>query len=398
MSRRSSCCRPSSRSPRRNPPTNWPTISMRLGTKRLSRPRPLRYRWRSPATTASLPITPLPAVTSMAAAPQPVAAPLPRVTPYAPTTAELSRQLLPNVRHAYGLAQHGAVYAAQTEFIQVLRRIAESKDAAEGVDTHAQALADGMRALDEADDFAPRGSQLEADVNVAVVASAHRTPVLQETQEKLRPAEAIALYHQFARLQLARAVGGEQAGSMSLYGLGKVQNRFARECDGQLQHERKALVMFSAALDAGPGNHLAANEIGVLLSRAGYSAEASELFRRAIDLAPDEHRLSQPRGHRPSAGLPRTSGRQRAICPSTRPTRPQRGRRIAGQRRRVGRAARDEPRRPADDDGSQPKPIVSRAAAAKNRHAAADSAASRRRRDGVEMATETRAGNFPPLT
>jgi tetratricopeptide (TPR) repeat protein len=239
----------------------------------------------TPAPVASLPVTPLPAVAP------PAAVPLPRVTPYAPTTAELSQQLLPNVRHAYGLAQHGAVFAAQTEFIQVLRRIAESKDAAGGVDTHAQALADGMRALDEADDFAPRGSQLEADLNLAVVASAHRTPVLQGAVLKgagteLRPAEAIALYHQFARQQLARAVGGEQAGSMSLYGLGKVQNRFAREGDGQLQHERKALVMFSAALDAGPGNHLAANEIGVLLSRAGYSAEASELFRRAIDLAP----------------------------------------------------------------------------------------------------------------
>ena len=139
------------------------------------------------------------------------------VTPFAPTTAELSRQLLPTVRKAYGLAQHGAVYAAQTEFIQVLRRIAEAKDAAEGVDTHSRALAAGLRALDEADDFAPHGAQLEADMNVAVMVSSHRTPVLLAAGPTTRPAEAIALYHRFARGQLAQAVAGEQAGSMALY-------------------------------------------------------------------------------------------------------------------------------------------------------------------------------------
>ena len=73
---------------------------------------------------------------------------------------------------------------------------------------------------------------------------------------------------------------------MALYGLGKVQNRLAYEADGELRHERKALTMFLAALDAGPGNHLAANEIGVLLSRGGQPAEAAAHFRRAIDLAP----------------------------------------------------------------------------------------------------------------
>jgi tetratricopeptide (TPR) repeat protein len=223
-------------------------------------------------------------------------------TPYAPTTAELSRQLLPNVRRAYDLAQHGAVYAAQTEFIQVLRRIAESKDAATGTDHHSRALAAGLRALDEADDFAPKGAALEADVNVTILASAHRTPVLKSNSAitdlksnnsnnakistTLRPAQAIALYHQYAREQLAQAVAGEQAGSMALYGLGKVNNRLARESDGELQFERKALTMFAAALDAGPSNHLAANELGVLLARAGQPALASEMFRRAIDIAP----------------------------------------------------------------------------------------------------------------
>jgi len=206
--------------------------------------------------------------------------------PYSPTVAELSAQLLPSVRKAYGLAQHGAVYAAQTEFIQVLRRIAQSKDAAEGVDEHSRALAVGLRALDEADDFVPQGTQLEGELNVEVVASAHRTPVLGSRHANARPDEAIALYHQYAREQLARAVAGERAGSMALYGLGKVQNRLAYESDGELRHERKALVMFQAALEASPANHLAANEIGVLFARGGQPVEASAMFRRAIDITP----------------------------------------------------------------------------------------------------------------
>jgi tetratricopeptide (TPR) repeat protein len=237
------------------------------------------------AETATAPSPPQPE--SAARPPEEASASPPRnLKPYAPTTAELSRQLLPQVRSAYGLAQHGAMYAAQTQFIRVLRRIAEAKDAAEGVDLHAQSLAAGLRALDEADDFAPKGTELEAEMNVPAIASVHRTPVLRGETPLPRPAEAITLYHQYARQQLAVAVGGEQAGSMALYGLGKVHSRLARDAEGQLQHERKALVMYLSALDAAPGNYLAANEIGVLLTRAGEPAAASEMFRRAIDVTP----------------------------------------------------------------------------------------------------------------
>jgi hypothetical protein len=44
--------------------------------------------------------------------------------------------------------------------------------------------------------------------------------------------------------------------------------------------------MFSAALAARPDNHLAANELGVLLCRTGRPGDAARLFERAIDFAP----------------------------------------------------------------------------------------------------------------
>lgn len=206
--------------------------------------------------------------------------------PYTPTAAELSQHLLPSVRKGFGLAQRGATYAAQTEFVQVLRRIAQAKDAELGTDEHSRFLAAGLRALDEADDFMPDGVELEAEMNVAVIASSHRTPVLAGRASTVLPHEAIALYHQYAEVELGRAVAGERAGAMALYGLGKVSNRLALESDGNLRHQHKAMTMFLASLATAPDNHLAANEAGVLLSRGGHHGEAAAMFRRAIDVAP----------------------------------------------------------------------------------------------------------------
>jgi tetratricopeptide (TPR) repeat protein len=206
--------------------------------------------------------------------------------PYTPTTAELTSQLLPAVQRGYALAQRGALYAAETEFVQVLRRVAQAKDAVRNSEDHSRALAAGLRALDEAADFAPQGMQLEAEVNVWLVASSHRTPVLEYQADHVSLHEASALYHAFAERQLAWAVAGEQTGSMALHGLGKINARLADLRDNDMQHVRTATAMFSAALAARPDNHLAANELGVLLCKNGRPGEAARLFERAIDFAP----------------------------------------------------------------------------------------------------------------
>lgn len=225
-------------------------------------------------------------VETLVEAPAPVHAAPPVVTPYSPTTAAITHQLLPSIQHAYGLARHGAIFAARAEFIQVLRRIAQAKDAAANTDVHSKALAAGLRAVDEADDFAPQGTEVEGELNVPLLASAHRTPVLEQCPTPPRPIEAIALYHEYARHQFARSVAGEQAGSAALYGLGKMHNRLASSREGDVGHERKALVLFLASLDVAPGNHLAANEIGVLMARGGRAWEASIMFRHAINVSP----------------------------------------------------------------------------------------------------------------
>jgi hypothetical protein len=205
---------------------------------------------------------------------------------YKPSSAALTAQLLPVVQQACGLAQRGALYAAQAEFIQVVRRVAQANDAELGIDDHSRALAEGLRALDEARDFVPSGTGLEGELSVSTVASSHRTPVIGQGNADVAPHDAVALYHSFAEERLAAAVGGQQAGSMALFGLGKVHTRLAAANKDDILSTHNAMTMYLAALAACPTNYLAANELGVLLCRSGHPAEAAQLFERTIDYAP----------------------------------------------------------------------------------------------------------------
>lgn len=199
---------------------------------------------------------------------------------------EVTAQLLPAVQRGYNLAQRGAFFAARTEFIQVLRRIAQAKDAATSTDEHSRALAAGLRAMDEADDFVPAGAQLEAELDVKKVASSHRTPVLRDHTEAVSPQDAVAMYHGYAQEQLSKATVDERAGSMALYGLGRVYSQLAERRDSDVQCMHSAMTLYCASLDACPDNNLAANELGVLLCRSGQPAEAVTNFVRAINIAP----------------------------------------------------------------------------------------------------------------
>jgi hypothetical protein len=206
---------------------------------------------------------------------------------YTPTSAELTTQLLPSVQRGCNLAQRGALFAAQAEFIQVVRRVAQANDAECGTDQHSRALAEGLRALDEAGDFIPDGTGLEGELDVRIAASSHRTPVVRENPSTVAPHTAVALYHNFAEERLAAAVGGQQAGSMALYGLGKVHSRRADGGSDAIRSTRSAVTMYAAALAASPTNHLAANELGVLLCRTGHPVEAARLFEQSIDWSPN---------------------------------------------------------------------------------------------------------------
>lgn len=202
---------------------------------------------------------------------------------FTPALSGISERLRPEVKQAYDLGRAGALYAARQRFVAVLRKVALAKDSAAGVETHSEALAEGLHALDEADDFLPRGDALEAELDAQAIARSHSTPVVRLSSERrVTPHRAVSLYSQHAADRLAAAVADEQAGSMALYGLGKTYARLSTQ-GGDPYAERKSAVAYRAALLAHQDNYLAANELGVFLARAGRHEQALTLLSQAAE-------------------------------------------------------------------------------------------------------------------
>jgi tetratricopeptide (TPR) repeat protein len=191
-------------------------------------------------------------------------------------------------RQGFALATRGACFSARAEFIQALRGISQGLDTEAGGSKFGQALAAGMRALQEAEDFVPRGARIGGEISVDVVARAHRTPVLRDlAKTEMPPSEAAELYRKYAVEQLSTATGGEAAGSLALHSLGKLYALFAQDpTNTTLDAQGKAIAFQRAALQADPKNYLAANELAVLLAQQGGYVEARTLLLQAIGISP----------------------------------------------------------------------------------------------------------------
>jgi len=191
-------------------------------------------------------------------------------------------------RQGYELAGRGAYYAARSEFIAALRLLAQGLDAEQQTALHSQSLAAGLTALKEAEDFLPKGSHIEADLDLSAIIGSHRTPVLKDADLKaLTPLLALQCYFTFAQEQLAAAAGHEVAGSMALRGLGKLHTSLA---GNKAMHVRagepKAMAFFQAALLVSPQNYMAANDLGVLLAQCGNYAQARGVLEHSLSICP----------------------------------------------------------------------------------------------------------------
>jgi tetratricopeptide (TPR) repeat protein len=200
----------------------------------------------------------------------------------------VNRQAEQKIRRGYHLAERGALYSARAEFIQALRTISQALDVQTRTRVHTQALSAGLTALEEAEDFVPDGSQLEADLDVATLIGAHRTPVCKPMDKQwLLPVIVLQHYYTYAQEQLALAAGGEEAASMALFGLGKTYSALAIEKTvSAATAEPKAMVFHWAALSAHAGNFLAANELAVLEARWGQYATARTLLQYSLATLP----------------------------------------------------------------------------------------------------------------
>jgi tetratricopeptide (TPR) repeat protein len=200
----------------------------------------------------------------------------------------VTRQAQQMIRHGYHLAERGALYSARADFIRALRTIAQALDVRSGLREHTQALAAGLTALEEAEDFVPEGSRLESDLDVGMLVQAHRTPACKTMDtDALLPVTALQHYYTYAQEQLALSAGGEESASMALLGLGKTYSTLALEKSlPTAVAEPKAMVFHWAALSAHPGNFLAANELAVLEARWGQYTTARSLLQYSLAILP----------------------------------------------------------------------------------------------------------------
>ena len=217
---------------------------------------------------------------------------LPSADVFAPRSERLERIAQEADRHSrrgFELAGRKAYFSARSEFVKALRLVAQGLDAEHGTNVHSRALSAGLTAIKETDDFIPRGSRLEADLDLPDIVGGHRTRVLHEANiENLTPLEVLQCYFAYAQEQLGTAVGREVAGSMALRGLGKLHITLAARGTRAIRTATpKAMTFFQAALLADPKNYMAANDLGVLLARSGRHQDAKTMLEHSLVSSPN---------------------------------------------------------------------------------------------------------------
>lgn len=245
-------------------------------------------RWRQEEAPQVPPVVPRNVPSEPAAT-----APTKMVQPHRIRTVELeqvAQRADAHTRRGFQFLGRQAYLSAQSEFVAALRLMSEALDAQDNSATHGRALAAGLRALEESDDFIPRGGALEAELDIRQLASGHRTPALQDYQGEPTALAARQLYYTYAIGQFTEAAEHEVASAMALYGLGRLYTVMGdRGTTTVLAPEPKSLAFHQAALAADPNHALAANELGVLLSRYGRYPEARDLLQHSLRLQPQDY-------------------------------------------------------------------------------------------------------------
>ncbi|MDX1961750.1 MAG: hypothetical protein SFX18_01275 [Pirellulales bacterium] len=188
-----------------------------------------------------------------------------------------------HLRRGAQLAERGAYYSAQQEFLTALTITAGALDAQQRTDAHQRALRAGLLALDEARDLAP-GETLPT--GLADTCAGHQTKLLPATELAAIPrAQLWQMYLDFAQTQLGLAGGDLLPAADALFGLGKVQLlQQATLPTPSAANIAKATVYFRTALVIEPRHAMAANELGVLLARQGNLAQAKRALQTSASI------------------------------------------------------------------------------------------------------------------
>lgn len=200
----------------------------------------------------------------------------------------VAEQARVQVEEGIGLAERGAFFSARSNFVNALRTVAQALDGESPSPVHAEALAIGLDALQEADDFAARGDARAAGPDVPTIAAGHRTPALTKEQAATAtPNDAMRAYYSFAAEALSRCGGSSETAAEALFQLGKLQSLLVEQDNlGSTTAIPRSTALFHAALAVSPGHARAGNELGFLLAKAGDYAHARAMLQRAVASEP----------------------------------------------------------------------------------------------------------------
>ena len=184
------------------------------------------------------------------------------------------------------LATKGAVFSARAKFIESLELIADARDARHQTQFHSRALAAGLFALREADDFSH--TDTAAGCDPVGLAAGHSTPLIKNAAPNtVTRLQALQLYYSYATCQLSAAVGGVPEASMALYYLGRLQPFLGDSMDRTaVLAEPKSMALQQAAVLADARNYRAANELGVLLVNCGQLKQARKALVYGASIVP----------------------------------------------------------------------------------------------------------------
>ena len=204
-----------------------------------------------------------------------------------PATAQLASN---HINYGKTLARKGATFSARNEFVNALMVVSQSFDMQAGCKEYTEALARGMRVLDEADDFFPDNGLSNIQTDVSAIVDTHLSRLLTKEQAaKLTRAEVLQTYYSYARSQLQRGCGTGQnwVASEAFYSLGRLHDLLGQaNLASQSKDYAKSIVLHYSAMDACSSNFASANELAVLLATSGQLREARELLVRSVTINP----------------------------------------------------------------------------------------------------------------
>jgi hypothetical protein len=189
-----------------------------------------------------------------------------------------------HVNYGFDLARRGAAHSAGQEFTEALWAVAHAKDAQTGGRQHAERLRQGLKALEEVEDFAPLVRRENSDLEAGRRAAQHRTKVARRVvKQRLDAVSAMQVYLNDAHDNLVFAMEGDGAAGEALYGLSRsLQAKSQNGSSGSGLVGAKSMAMLLAAHEISPVNHKITNELGVLYARFGELNKAEVMLKRSL--------------------------------------------------------------------------------------------------------------------